>query len=102
LNDEVDLLKKQYSTFVRARQAATQSYEGYDDEIRRLRFLIREALEKVSELMSQQGHMLEVMAVDELNKRRERLADFQIKARFALADSYDRANRTQIQERLGK
>jgi hypothetical protein len=27
----VDLLKRQYTAFVRTRQAATQSYEGYDE-----------------------------------------------------------------------
>jgi hypothetical protein len=98
----VDLLKRQYTAFVRTRQAATQSYEGYDDVIRRQRFLIREAREKVGKLMARQGHMLEAMAVNELTKRRERLAEFQIKARFARADSYDRATRVQIQERVGR
>ncbi|MDH3926246.1 MAG: hypothetical protein OET41_16750 [Xanthomonadales bacterium] len=37
--------------------------------------------------------------MSELTKRRERLAEFQIKARFAMADSYDRATRAQTQER---
>ena len=102
LNLEVDHLKKQYAAFVRTRQAATQSYEGYDDVIRRQHFLIQKAHEKVGELMARQGHMLETMAVNELTKRRERLAEFQIKVRFAMADSYDRATRTQIQERIGR
>jgi hypothetical protein len=102
LNNEVDLLKRQYTAFVRTRQAATQSYQGYDDVIRRQRFLIREAREKVGELMARQGHMLETMAVNELTTRRERLAEFQIKARFAMADSYDRATRDQTQERMGR
>ena len=102
LNQEVYLLKKQYTAFVRTRQAATQSYEGYDDVIRRQRFLIREAREKVGKLMARQGHMLETMAVNELTTRRERLAEFQIKARFAMADSYDRATRDQTQERMGR
>jgi len=97
LNREVDLLKRQYAAFVRTRQAATQSYEGYDDVIRRQRSRIRAAQEKVGELMASQGHMLETMAVNELTARRERLAEFQIKARFGMADSYDRATRTQIQ-----
>jgi hypothetical protein len=44
--------------------------------------------------------MLETMAVNELSRRRERLAEFQIKARFAMADSYDRAVRDQTLERL--
>ena len=50
-------------------------------------------------LMARQGHMLETMAVNELSRRRERLSEFQIKARFAMADSYDRATRTQIIKR---
>jgi hypothetical protein len=99
LDHEVNLMKNQYTAFVRTRQAATQSYEGYDDVIRRQRIRIREAGEKVKELMARQGHMLETMAVSELTKRRQRLAEFQIKARFAMADSYDRATRAQTQER---
>ena len=100
LNHEVDLLKRKYTAFVRTRQAATQSYEGYDDVIRRQRFRIQNAQEKVGELMARQGHMLETMAVNELTKRRERLAEFQIKVRFAMADSYDRATRIQSQEKV--
>jgi len=95
-------LKRQYNAFVRTRQAATQSYEGYDDVIRHQRFLIRKAREKVGELMARQGHMLETMAVNELTARRERLTEFQIKARFAMADSYDRATRAQTQERVSQ
>jgi hypothetical protein len=33
------------------------------------------------------------MAVNELSSRRDRLAEYQIKARFSMADSYDRAIR---------
>ncbi len=99
LNREVDLLKRQYSAFVRTRQAATQSYEGYDDVIRRLRSTIGKAREKVGQLMARQGQMLETMAVNELNARRDRLAKFQTKASFSMADSYDRATRAQIKEK---
>jgi len=99
LNGEVVRLKREYAAFVRTRQAATQSCEGYDDLIRRQRSLIRVAREKVGDLMARQGHMLETMAVNELTARRERLAEFQIKARFGMADSYDRATRAQAQEK---
>ena len=99
LNGEVKRLKREYAAFVRTRQAATQSCEGYDDVILRQRSLIRAAREKVGELMARQGHMLENMAVNELTARRERLAEFQIKARFGMADSYDRATRAQTQEK---
>jgi hypothetical protein len=89
-----------YNSFVRTRQAASQSYEGYDDVIRRQRLLIQAAGEKVRELMARQGNMLETMAVNELTKRRERLEEFQVKARFALADSYDRATRAESQKKV--
>jgi tetratricopeptide (TPR) repeat protein len=95
LNREVDRLKRQYTAFVRTRQAATQSYEGYDEVIRSQRARITAAREKVEELMVRQGHMLEVMAVNELTKRRDRLEELQVKARFAMADSYDRAIKAQ-------
>ncbi len=102
LNDEIDLLKKQYSEFVRTRQAATQSYQGYEDGIGRLWSGIRRAHEKVGKLMDRQGHMLETMAVNELTRRREHLSDSQIKARFAMADSYDRATRKISLEKVNK
>jgi tRNA A37 N6-isopentenylltransferase MiaA len=98
LDEVVELLKRQYTAFVRTRQAATQSYEGYDETIRQQRQQIRIALEKTQELMVRQGRMLEIMAVNELSKRRDRLDEFSVKARFALADSYDRANKNQLQK----
>jgi len=102
LNQVVELLQRQYTSFVRTRQAATQSYEGYDEVIRRQRLQIQTAEEKVKGLMARQGHMLEMMAVNELSKRRERLEEFQVKARFALADSYDRATRAEGQKKVSQ
>jgi tetratricopeptide (TPR) repeat protein len=102
LNHEVDLLKRQYTAFVRTRQAATQSYEGYDDMISGLRSRITAARGKVEDLQSRQGHLLEVMAINELTKRRDRLEEFEVKARFAMADSYDRATKAQDRKRFGK
>jgi chromosome segregation ATPase len=99
LNHVIDVLHKQYTSFVRTRQAATQSYEGYGEAIRRLRSRITAAREKVEELKQRQGHVLEVMAVNELTRRRERLEEFQVKAHFAMADSYDRASKAQRKER---
>ena len=95
LNHVINLLHKQYTSFVRTRQAATQSYEGYDEAIRSQRARITAARDKVRELMAREGQMLEIMAVNELSKRRDRLDEFQVKARFALADSYDRASKAQ-------
>jgi hypothetical protein len=97
LDAGVEDLKKRYDSFVRTRQAAKQSYEGYDIT-QRLRARVREAKEKVDTLMARQGHMLEVMAINELELRSRRLEEYQVKARFAMADSYDRAVQLQNQE----
>lgn len=97
LHVAVSLLEERYQQFVRVRQAATHSYEGYDTPIKRLRTRVREAIGTVDLLMARQGHVLEVVAVDELQARRRRLETYRNQARFALADSYDRA--TQIQAR---
>ena len=102
LNKDVERLQRQYTAFVRTRQAATQSYEGYDDAIRSQRLKIKAARETVGELMARQGHLLEVMAVNELTRRRDRLEEFEVKARFALADSYDRAARAQGLKKEGQ
>ncbi len=95
LNQVIAALKKQYLSYVRTRQAAAQSYEGYGEGIKRLRVRVLDAQDQVKTLMARQGHMLEVMAINELDLRSQRLAEYQVKARFALADSYDRAVKAQ-------
>ena len=47
--------------------------------------------------MARQGHVLEAVANEELGLRRERLEAYQNQARFAFADSYDRAAKAQAQ-----
>ena len=95
LQAEVDALTRQYDAFVRARQAATHSYVGYDDQIERLRGRVGDALQRVDLVMARQGHMIETVAINQLQARRERLVTQQIQARYAVADSYDRAARAQ-------
>jgi hypothetical protein len=95
LNEALRVLTGQYDAFVRARQAATHSYEGYDTPIGRLRMRVAERRAKVDLLMARQGRMLEIVAIDELLARRERLESYQDQARYALADSYDRAAKAQ-------
>lgn len=93
LNAQVARLDEQYEGFVRSRQAAAHSYVGYDGSIRHLRVRLKRSIERLEGLMVRQGHLLEVVAVDELVARRKRLADFHNQARFAFADSYDRASK---------
>ena len=95
LNEHVAALERQYESFVRTRQAATHSYVGYDEQIARLRQSAGEALARVDTLMARQGHMIETVAINQLVARRERLVAQQTQARYAVADSYDRAARAQ-------
>jgi hypothetical protein len=95
LNDDVAVLEARYDAFVRARQAATLSYVGYDLPISRLRTRVGEALERVNTLIARQGRLIEAVAIDELKARGQRLETYQTQARYAVADSYDRATKAQ-------
>src|SRR6267378_1730857 len=93
LKAPLDALTRQYDAFVGTRQAATHSYVGYDVQIARLRERVGDALQRVDMLIARQGHMIETVAINQLEARRERLAVQQTAARFGVADSYDRAAR---------
>lgn len=95
LDADVARLQKVYAAFVRTRQAATQSYTGYDGRIRAARERIATAREKVATLIAGQGRLIEAMAIEELEQRRSRLEQYQVQARFAMAESYDRALKAQ-------
>jgi len=95
-------LKTRYNSFIRTRQAATQSYEGYTIPIRQLRTRLFAAQRKLKGGMAKQGRLLETMAINELDRRRKRLEGYQIKARFALAESYDRATKAQLDADIEK
>ena len=99
LSGVIAAMTERYQSLVRTRQAATHSYVGYDVPINQLRRRVGEALQKVNLLMARQGHMLETVAINELKVRRERLDGYQAQARFAVADSYDRAARLQADMR---
>ena len=95
LDTAMAVLEDQYSAYVRSRQAATHSYVGYDTPISRMRARVSDSIADIDRLMARQGRLLESVAVEELVARRGRLEDYRDKARFALADSYDRATAAQ-------
>ncbi len=97
LNADVDALTAQYDAFVRTRQAATHGYRDREIQIGSLRTRIGDSLERLEVLIARQGHLLEAVANHELLLRRERLEAYQNQARFAFADSYDRAAKAQAQ-----
>jgi hypothetical protein len=97
LEHDVDVLDSQYVAFVRSRQAARHSYVGYTAHIEELSTRVRRNLARIDDVMTRQGSVLETVAIDELESRRTRLTEFQNQARFAYADSYDRAAKAQAQ-----
>jgi hypothetical protein len=99
LDQEVAQLQEIYNGYIRTRQAATQSYQGYDGQLTRNRTRIREASAQVATLMARQGRMIEMMAIHEFEQRRRRIEQYQVKARFAMAESYDRALKSQQEVR---
>ena len=95
LDEVMAIAQEQYDQYVRSRQAATHSYVGYEKPINRLRTHVRDSILQIDRLMARQGQLLEIVAIEELTARRSRLENFRDKARFALADSYDRATQAQ-------
>ena len=95
LDEAMATAQAEYDEYVRSRQAASHSYEGYDKPIVRLRADVQQAVDRIERLMARQGHLLELVAIDELMARRDHLENYGDKARFALADSYDRATQAQ-------
>lgn len=95
LDDAMAMVQAEYDEYVRHRQAATHSYVGYDKPMQRLRADVETSVKKIDQLMARQGHLLEVLAIEKLVARRDHLENYGDKARFALADSYDRATQAQ-------
>lgn len=95
LDADVAALDARYQAFVRARQAATHGYLGYTDQIAELRRRVQAALASIDSLKDRQGTQLEAVATAVLAARRDQLAAYQNQARFAFADSYDRAAKGQ-------
>ena len=54
LGEAMAVAQVEYDEYVRSRQAATHSYEGYDKPITRLRADVRQAVEHIDRLMARQ------------------------------------------------
>lgn len=91
LSHDVDEMQRRYARFVRVRQAAQHGHSGFDATIVELARRAERAIERIDGVREAQGRALEAVARRELVSRRARLAEYQNKARFAFADSYDRA-----------
>jgi hypothetical protein len=95
LTGHIDALNERYESFVRVRQAAEHSHIGYDTQIADLETRSALSIDRIDGVKEHQGRLLEAVAIRELGLRRARLEAYQDKARFAFADSYDRAVKAQ-------
>ncbi len=95
LEQAMAVAQQQYDEFVRVRQAASHSFEGYGRPIGNLRADVEASAREIEMLMARQGRALEVLAIEQLQSRLQHLENYGDKARFALADSYDRASQAQ-------
>jgi predicted negative regulator of RcsB-dependent stress response len=92
LDSALALAQEQHERYKRAYKAATDSYTGYGEPLGELPVKIRDSIDDVENLLASQGRLLESLATNELLNRRRRLEVYADKARFGLANSYDRAN----------
>jgi len=99
LDGFIEQLDTQYKSFVHTFHGARQSYEGYEKSLQLMTSRIRQAMERLEMVKARQGRILELMALNELDRSRKRLEEYQIKARFALAESYDKATKAE-QEKI--
>jgi hypothetical protein len=95
LDGALTLAQAQYDRYKRAYKAAMESYTDNGRSLAELPAKIRHSTADVENLLTRQGRLLESLATDELSARRRRLEVYADKARFGLADSYDRANQVE-------
>ncbi|MBA3580822.1 MAG: hypothetical protein H0W44_00045 [Gammaproteobacteria bacterium] len=91
-------LRAQHAVIVRLKKEAYQSYDGYQAPFQRNATSLQSMLTRIDGVMDQQARYLEKVTVMELDRRRQKLADYRVKARFALAESYDRATKKQARD----
>lgn len=75
--------------------SAAGSNKEYNDQVRQLKASVHDLSLKADVLMTKHGHMLNVLATNELEQRRKQLQEYQTQARFGLAESYELALRKQ-------
>ena len=95
IDEDVQNLINVHASISSLRKNIAQSYQGYDDQIRQLKKRVSDARQKADALKAIQGQALEAKTIDRLDQRRQRLQEYQSQARFALAESYERASKKQ-------
>lgn len=102
LDQTIANTRKTQTILARAKSEAALSYQGYDRALTDLQARLDYLKIKITGLKSHQGQYMERRAISELNRRKRRLQRYRTKARFALAESYDYAIRSQKNKELEK
>jgi len=96
---KLELLEKKLKTMKsgpeKEKSLARISFVGYDTPLKQASTKLEVLLSRVNALIEQQGNFINRIVLIELGKRRKKLAAYHIKARFALAESYDKATQKQ-------
>ena len=96
IDDELVSAKQRKESLRQVQITAVQSFSGYDGRIAGLRHRIATLQSRLSTAANAQERYLEGMAVAELQQQKQRLAEYLVQARFAVAQIYDQAGRAPV------
>ena len=85
------MTRKTQAELARGKSEAALSYQGYDRALTDLKQRLDFLKIKIDGLKAYQGQYMERRAIGELRRRKDRLRRYRTKARFAMAESYDKA-----------
>lgn len=91
VDDDIHRARQVHASLLSQREYVTQSYQGYDDQLRQLKSRVHDSRRKVNVLLSQHGRVLETMAINALNQKRKHLQENQAQAKLAFVENYERA-----------
>jgi len=99
IDAELVEVKRRDAELVAAQKEEPARFDRFGQRIAALRPLLDVMIPRVAALSREQQKAVQDVAVAELTRQQERLADYTIQARFAVAQLYDRAYATKEPER---
>jgi len=102
LDKEISVARASEAKLVKVKAEAALSYQGYDQALNQLQQRLTYLKDRTVGLIAHQGQFMERRAISELLRRKSRLLRYRTKARFAMAEAYDLAVRSQSREATKK
>lgn len=94
LDQAIATTRQSHRALVRVKAEAALSYKGYERTLGDMQTRLQYLKTKIAGVIAYQGQFMQRIAVGQLTRRLTRIKQYRTKARFALAESYDRATRT--------